>query len=395
MARTLQFPPGFLWGTSTAAAQIESAFDHQWKGVQCRTGEFFDRTTDHEKRRTEDLEIICSLAPAYRMSLDWSRLQRAPYAEFHPEVVQEYKEFLEALKSRGMHIMLVLHHFAEPLWFAREGGFSRETSIPVYVDFCRKMLRHFGEYADSWNTFNEPGGYLMMGYFLGIFPPYRKNIFVALKVLNHMSTAHEQVYDLLKEAWPEKPVGISKHTMLYERESAAGWFAEQFCNRFYLGHITDKFHRKADFVGMSYYGRVPLKPMPVSEIDTPGMLAKRGVRHDDMWEYHPGGIAVIMKRYYERYGLPIWITENGLCTNDDNFRTESIRDYLSAIHACMEQGVDVRAYFHWTAWDNFEWFLGPTFRFGLYHTDFQTMERSAKGSASFYSGIAHSNKLTL
>jgi beta-glucosidase len=391
----LRFPDGFIWGTSTAAAQIETAFDHQWKGVQSRTGEYFDRTTDHEKRRAEDLEIICSLGGAYRMSMDWSRLQRSAYGEFHPEVVQEYREFLEALKARGMHVMLVLHHFAEPLWFTREGGFTSASSVPVFVDFCRKMLRYFGEYVDSWNTFNEPGGYAMMGYFLGIFPPWKKNIFQLLTVINHMSKAHEEVYLLLKESWPDKPVGISKHTMLYERESALGWFTEQFSNRFYLGYITDRFHRRADFVGMSYYGRVPLSPMPISEIDTPGLLQKRGVRHDDMWEYHPQGMATLIKRFHERYGLPIWITESGLCTQDDAFRIESIRDYLQVIHGCISEGVDIRAYFHWTAWDNFEWFLGPQFRFGLYHTDFQTMERSPKGSAAYFARIARENALVL
>ena len=154
--------------------------------------------------------------------------------------------------------MMVLHHFAEPVWFAREGGFARPAAIPVYVDFCRKMVRYFGEYVSSWNTFNEPGGYMMMGYFLGIFPPYKKNFLTLLKVLGHMAKAHEVVYDVLKEACPDKPVGISKHTMFYERESAAGWFAEQFTNRFYLGYITDQFHRKADFVH-SHQKTAPLR----------------------------------------------------------------------------------------------------------------------------------------
>ena len=389
----LSFPPGFLWGTSTASAQIETASEHQWKGVVSRTGEVFGRTTDHEKRREEDLEIICSLGGAYRMSVDWARLQAAPYAEFDPAVVAEYSVFMNALQARGMHVMLVFHHFAEPRWFADAGGFERAEAIPVFVDFSRKMIAHFGRYAASFNTFNEPGGFLMMGWFMGAFPPYKKNFITMHRALGNMAEAHEQVYRLLKEAFPDKPVGISKHTMLYERENWTGWLAEQFSNRYYLGTITDRFHRLADFVGMSYYGRVPLAPMPISEIDTPGKLADRGIRHDDMWEYHPAGIATIIKRFHERYGLPVWITENGLCTNDDSFRQESIRDYLTAIHGCIADGVPVQAYFHWCTWDNFEWFLGPHYRFGLYHTDFKTMERTPKGSATLYADIAQHNRL--
>lgn len=389
----LTFPDGFLWGTSTAAAQIETAFDHQWKGVVCRTGQALQRTTDHERRRAGDLEIICGLGNAYRMSVDWSKLQRAPYAELDPETVAEYAAFMEALQARGMHVQFVLHHFAEPRWFADRGSFETAEGAAAFVDFARKAADAFGRYAASFNTFNEPGGYLMMGWTLGWFPPYKKNFFRMLRALKHMAGAHETVYRLLKEAYPDKPVGISKHTMRYEREQLLGWVAERFTNGFYLGTITDRFHRLADFVGMSYYGRVPLDPMPVSEIDTPGRLARRGARHDKMWEYHPEGIAVIARRFHERYGLPIWITENGLCTDDDAFRVASIRDYLTALHGLIASGVPVEAYFHWCTWDNWEWFLGPSYRFGLYHTDFDTMERTPKGSAAFYADIARHNRL--
>lgn len=389
----LDFPEGFIWGTSTASAQIETASQHTWKGVQSRTGEIFDRTTDHEKRRPEDLEIIAHTGNAYRLSLDWARLQRSPYGEFHPEVVEEYRDWLKSLKERGIHVMLVLHHFADPKWFAAEGGFSKRKSIDIFLDFSRKMVQHFGEYADSWNTFNEPGGYMMMGYLLGIFPPWKKSYITLRRVLNNMSTAHEGAYDIIKDSYPEAPVGISKHTMVYESESLLGNFSEWWINSFYLGTIPDKFARKADFQGLSYYGRVPLTPMPVSEIDTPGKLQERGVRHDKMWEYHPEGIATIIRQFWKRYGNPIWITENGLCTDDDSFRQESIRDYLKAIHSTIEDGIPVEAYFHWTTWDNFEWFLGPQYRFGLYHTDFKTMERSPKPSAELMSKIARSNSV--
>ena len=79
----LTFPDNFIFGTSTAAAQIETAFEHDWQGVKARNGFIFDRTTDHEKRFKEDAEIIASLAPNYRMGLLWSKLQREPLAPFH------------------------------------------------------------------------------------------------------------------------------------------------------------------------------------------------------------------------------------------------------------------------------------------------------------------------
>src|SRR3982751_6655703 len=105
----LRFPSDFIFGTSTAATQIETAFEHDWQGFKARDGQLFERTTDHELRFEEDAKIISSLAPAYRMGLSWSKLQRGPNQEFHQETVNEYKAFLEDLNNRGLKIMMVLN----------------------------------------------------------------------------------------------------------------------------------------------------------------------------------------------------------------------------------------------------------------------------------------------
>src|SRR5687767_5268028 len=108
---TRQFPEDFIFGTSTAAAQIETAFEHDWRGVIARDGAVFDRTTDHELRFEEDAEIISTLAPYYRMGIMWSRLQRAPLAELDEEALNSYRALLKDLKKRGVKVMMVLHHF--------------------------------------------------------------------------------------------------------------------------------------------------------------------------------------------------------------------------------------------------------------------------------------------
>src|SRR5690349_10008373 len=114
----ITFPEHFFFGTSTAATQIETACDHDWQGFKARDGYVFDRTTDHELRIDEDVQIISSLAPNYRMSLQWSKLQREPNGQFDPAVVQHYHSFLQQLKTKGVNIMMVLHHFTNPKWFA-------------------------------------------------------------------------------------------------------------------------------------------------------------------------------------------------------------------------------------------------------------------------------------
>ena len=135
------FPNDFMFGTSTAAAQIETAFDHDWEGVKSLDGHIFNRTTDHELRIKEDAQIIASLAPNYRMGLLWSKLQRQPYDEFDAATVKHYKKLLGDLTAKKVKIMMVLHHFTNPKWFAKLGGWEKEENIPMWVDFCNKVIR--------------------------------------------------------------------------------------------------------------------------------------------------------------------------------------------------------------------------------------------------------------
>jgi beta-glucosidase len=114
-----------------------------------------------------------------------------------------------------------------------------------------------------------------------------------------------------------------------------------------------------------------------------------------MWEYYPQGLEECILRFSKRYGKPIIITENGICTNDDEKRIGAIQDYMVAISNAMNQGAKVMGYYHWSTWDNFEWSLGPTFKFGLYACDLDTKERSKKPSADVYSTLAHSKEIII
>src|SRR5688572_17884967 len=158
------FPSNFIFGTSTAAAQIETAVDHDWQGVVAKDGHVFQRTTDHELRFKEDAEIIASLAPGYRMGLQWSKLQRNPMNEFDRAAVDEYAAFLSDLRGRGVSIMMVLHHFTNPNWFAKLGGWEKYENIALWLDFVKRVVDTFGTLVTSWNTFNEPNVYASYGW---------------------------------------------------------------------------------------------------------------------------------------------------------------------------------------------------------------------------------------
>ncbi len=389
---SLQFPPGFIFGTSTASAQIETAIAHDWHGVLSRDGQIFNRTTDHELNFQDDANIIASLAPNYRMGLMWSKLQTTPLAEFDKEVASQYHELLTDLTNRGIKIMMVLHHFTNPLWFVKTGGWENEKNIPLWLDFVKKLVDEFGHYVVLWNTFNEPNVYVNNGWILAAFPPFKHNIFKAVTVIRNMGKAHDLAYDIIKEKFPDHPVGTSHNATLFEPHNVLGVLPAKISDLWHMEFIP-RYFAKMDFFGMSYYARVTHDPFPITFMDSPKKILKYNKEHDDMWEYYPDGMRTCILRYWNQYQKPIIITENGVCSSDDRLRVRAIKDYMTIIHTLIAEGVDIRGYYHWSAWDNFEWNLGPTYRFGLYACDLETKVKTKRPSADLYSKLAYSNEL--
>jgi beta-glucosidase len=382
------FPKDFIFGTSTAAAQIETAFDHDWQGVKSKDGYIFDRTTDHELRHKEDAQIISSLAPYYRMGPMWSKLQREPFGDFHTEAVNEYRTLLEDLRNREVKIMMVLHHFTNPLWFASNGGWENKANIAMWVDFAKKTIDLFGEYVSLWNTFNEPNVYASNGWLTGYFPPFKKNPVKAAMVVRNMSRAHDEVYEYIKQKFPDHPVGISHNAIVFTSENILGWFPERLSDWWFMEWVPQQFE-KVDFFGMSYYARISHDPMPITYMDTPDKIKKLGKSHDDMWEYHPQGLRTCIDRYWNKYKKPIIITESGVCDARDDLRQQAVLDYAKILHEALQDGIDIKGYFWWSTWDNFEWNLGPTMRFGLYECDIETKDRRKRPSADVFRKLAH------
>jgi len=390
----LTFPDSFVFGTSTAAAQIETAYDHDWQGVKARNGSVFQRTTDHEKRLKEDAEIIASLAPNYRMSLMWSKLQRAPYGDLHQPTLKTYRHFIEDLKTKGVSIMMVLHHFTNPLWFSEAGGWEKVENVPMWIDFSKKVVDEFGPYVSYWNTFNEPNVYASYGWITGFFPPFKTNPLLAGRVIKNMSNAHNQVFNYIKEKHPEQPVGISHNATIFSAENLLGWFPARLADWWFMEYVPGHFEN-VDFFGMSYYGRIPHDPMPITYLETPEKIKDLGRKHDDIWEYHPEGLRTCIERYWAKYRKPIIITENGVCDESDFLRLQAIQDYAQIVHQAIKDGIDIRGYYFWSTWDNFEWHLGPTMRFGLYECDFKTMNRMRRPSGDLFASLAYSRKINV
>lgn len=382
----LSFPNDFFFGTSTSAGQIETAFDHQWKGLESKDGFIFSKTIDHELRREEDIEYIKQFGTVYRCSVDWSRLQRAAFAPLEQDIVEEYQTFFAHLNDEGIQIMMVLHHFCNPIWFEKTGGWKTEDSIAAFIDFTRQCIDCFGQYIFSWNTFNEPNVYAVAAFFTGDFPPHKKKLKLAKRVINNMAKTHVVVYKMLKEAFPEKTVGISLNTAYFKGTNILGVAAAKYIDWWYIKR-TAKLFQLVDYWGLSYYTYMPLNPFPVSEIHRPGKLAKMKIPHDKMWGYYPEGLSKILKHFHKRFKKPIIITENGICSDDPKDRIKCIKDYLKVCHDAIKEGINIKGYIHWSTFDNFEWHLGPSYRFGLVNVNLYTKERTMTEAGRFYAQV--------
>lgn len=187
-----------------------------------------------------------------------------------------------------------------------------------------------------------------------------------------------------------KPVGISLNTGYFKGTNIFGWFVARFL-RFWFITLSQKKFEDVDFLGISYYAYVLFDPFPISEIHRPGYFSKHNLPHDKMWGYKPEGLLVNLRSLSKKYQKPVIITENGVCTDDDAFRVQAIKDYLKIIHTAIREGIDVQGYIHWSTFDNFEWNLGNTYRFGLLRIENDTKNRLDTEGARFYEKVAQEN----
>ena len=383
-----KFPDDFLIGTSTSAFQIETPVDHHLKGIIAKDGSKLISTIEHEKNRFRDAKFISKLGNAYRFSLDWGRLQKYPYADFEVKVVNEYKEFLKYLKQKNVKLLLVLHHFSNPNWFEHMGSWRKKSSVKIYLDYVKKVCEHFGDYVEFYDTFNEPGVYAMHSYLTGFFPPYIKNNFFYMnQVVKNMSNASNQAYKILKKNNKNCKVGFAKSVMNPLPVNFVGIISSKFYNHFFVNMILNRF-KNLDYIGLNYYGEMPVGLIPFSRPDNKKKFDSMNLEHDDMWVTDPIHIKNIIKKIYKKYNKPIIITENGYCGKKDNLRIKFIKNHLKSINEIMQNNVKVLGYFYWSTFDNFELYLGTSFRFGLVNIDYKTMKRKIKSSGVFYSNFS-------
>jgi beta-glucosidase len=406
-----QFPSGFLWGTATSPTQVEGHIENEWTAFSAQDGGNCHIACDHYHRYPEDIDWMSKLgANAYRFGIEWSRLQSAPFAPLNQNELTRYVDLIDRLLAAGITPMVVLHHFSNPPWINAAGGWTNPAAIPAFVDYVRKLVAALKEKVFLWNTFNEPDTYACVAYLLGGFPPQRKwKLGQFRRVIDHMARAHAQASQMIRQeghAGRKPEVGIAKNwTFFHAYKRFSPWdramaFA---CHYTFNKYVLDAFlgggrRQASTFIGLNYYGRVrfhhiramiPASGAPVKNLRQFGFVC------DDMVERYPEGMESILAYLSRKFRLPIYITEHGSASQDEQFRERDLRQNLAALHRSMQAGVDVRGFFYWSLLDNFEWQFGYTKKFGLLAVDFadEKLSRSAKPLATVYEKICRNNAL--
>jgi beta-glucosidase len=406
---TRTFPQGFLWGTSSAAHQIEGDNRNcdwwEWEQQPGRiaNGDSSAIACDSYHRYREDFALLREMRQgAHRMSIEWSRIEPSE-GVFDARQIRHYRDVLGDLREQGMRPMVTLHHFTSPIWFSRKGGWSAAGAPDAFLAFVRRVADELGDLAGMWCTINEPTIYGANGWIAGEFPPGRHGDLAGqYRVTSNMHRAHEMAYAALKRRWPDTPVGLSHHKFLFipasakRRDVLAARAAQMVTDRWPVGvgRLRKVVEASSDYIGIAHYwGQMCAFDLRRPQDQFVRRFNPPGMRLTDMgWASYPGWMREVLNEL-KVYRKPVYVTENGIATTDDAVREHYLGEILTSVHQAIEDGVDVRGYFHWTNLDNFEWARGYAPKFGLIAVDRKTLERTIKPSGRFYARIAAANAL--
>jgi len=435
MSALPKFPDGFLWGTSTAAYQIEGAVTQDGRGPsiwdtyshtegRTKDGDTGDVAADHYHRWAEDVALLGGLgANAYRFSIAWPRIQPTGSGPANLRGLDFYDRLVDGLAARGITALPTLFHWDLPQELEDAGGWLNRQTAYRFAEYAALVADRLGDRVKSWITLNEPFIHMSLGYALGTHAPGRTLGLDALPVGHHQLLAHglaaAELHDrgldvlIANNCTPVHAASDAEHDVA----TAALYDAlhnQLFNDPVLLGRYPDlsllgpqadpSFVQDGDLkiisaplsgLGINYYNPTvvaygdpdenaglpfdfrPIEGVPVTAFG---------------WPVVPSGLTELLVGLKTRYGSalpPIYITENGCSTHDtvagdgrvhDSARIEFLDGHLRAVHDAITAGVDVRGYLTWSLIDNFEWAEGYSQRFGLVRVDYDTLRRTPKDS---------------
>ncbi|MBC8105616.1 MAG: beta-glucosidase [Anaerolineae bacterium] len=444
------FPNGFVWGAAAAAYQIEGATREDGRGMCVwdmfgrKDGAIFSGHTgeiacDHYHRWRDDIQLMKEIGlHAYRLSICWPRVIPDGVGAANERGLAFYDQLIDGLLEAGITPFVTLFHWDYPYELYCRGGWLNHESPEWFAQYTKLIAQRLGDRVQHWVTLNEPQCFLQLGHRDGVQAPGVKLAWMdVLRGAHHSLLAHGRAVQMLREHCKIKPtigwapVGEVAYPATDSakdvdaaraRTYSAGkrdlWNNTLFSDPVCLGHYPDDalrawgddfpkvtqsdldtIHQKLDFYGLNIYRGQPIHCNGNGKAEEVPREPGHAINAYH-WPVAPQSLYWGPRFIYERYKLPIYITENGLSCLDwvsldgavhDPQRIDFTRRYLRELGRAVDQGVDVRGYFHWSLIDNFEWADGYRQRFGLIHVDYTTQQRTLKDSARWYSLMIRTN----
>jgi beta-glucosidase len=423
--KEIKFPKGFLWGAATSAHQVEgNNTNNQWwaweqEGGHISDGSFSGRACDHYNLYEKDFDLVKELGHnVHRFSVEWSRIEPKEGVWSEKEI-EHYRKVIQALKERNIIPMVTLHHFTNPLWLEKKGGWLNPASVDFFERFTRKVVESLGDLIPFYNTINEAVLTAYVSFGLGVHPPCHKDMNEFYTAGKHFLMAHGKCYHAIHETVKDmgfkiKPQVGTVNQMIYydpvdpnvkeDVEEAAS--IDELTNRWFLdgiqtgiirepfgeGEELDYLKGSQDFIGVNYYTRTQITPR-LNDPKVLELMMSRVGETTDMYEVYPEGLYKQLMSV-KKYGKPVYVTENGIATKDDNQRCRYILTHLRIAHNAIRDGLNLKGFIYWSLMDNFEWGFGFSMRFGLIEVNYDTLERKPRPSAYLYRDVIKSNKIT-
>ncbi|QHQ63881.1 beta-glucosidase [Anaerocolumna sedimenticola] len=441
-----EFPSNFTWGVAAGSYQIEGGWNEGGKGESiwdrfCHTpGHIKDGTTgdvacDFYHTYEDDIRMMKKLGyPNFLFSISWPRVIPDGIGIVNQAGIEFYRNVLTCLRENGIKSYVVLYHWDLPQKLQERGGWMNREIIGWFDNYARTMYRELGDLVDNWITVLEPWVISFLGHGFGVHAPGYQDYSSALTVAHHVNLAHGTAVKAFRESGLSGNIGIKVNmSMIYPEDpnSAADIAAANrqnaemntlFCDPIFKGTYPQEYFdylvkqgvilpdirpgdmelicQDIDFFGLNNYNGTYVKdggrwPLYASGVNTGKPVTQNG------WEYEPKCFYDLLKSINDTYHPKnIIITENGCASNDwvdddgtvtDPIRLIYLRNYLKMLHKALGEGIPIKGYFVWSLWDNFEWAEGLSIRFGIIHVDYNTLKRTPKASANWYSNVIRNN----
>ncbi|HHV98185.1 MAG TPA: beta-glucosidase [Clostridiaceae bacterium] len=448
----MTFQKGFIWGAATAAYQIEGAAFEDGKGPSvwdmcCRRpgfvkdGDTGDIACDHYHRYKEDVAIMKEIGlQAYRMSVSWPRVLPDGTGRVNEKGLDFYDKLIDELLNNGIIPYITLFHWDYPYELYKKGGWLNPESPEWFAEYARIVVERLSDRVKHWITLNEPQCFIILGHYDGIHAPGLKlDKYDIFQAIHNTLLAHGRAVETIRQ-YSKLPceVGIAPVGNTYIPETSSEkdikktrdvmfacfednlWSNSWWMDPVYFGKYPEDglakyerwlsqikqddmkiIHQPLDFFGCNIYQGVRVrfsdeKPLKFEYVKNKPGYDQTAIK----WPVTPEALYWCPRFFYERYGKPVLITENGLSNTDwvsvdgkvhDPQRIDFLYRYIKELKRAAQDGVEAKGYFTWSLMDNFEWAQGYNERFGLVHIDYTTQKRTIKDSAYWYKTVIESN----